>query len=227
MRSIGCGFVWLLIIALSACSSHQSSLDSQIKEDLNKLLNTVSQKKNLSNKLSKTPPSSGILSEDHVAMYVWVNARAMQISVSRIYASEKHARSTEGKQYFTTDSGKQILESVAAVETEFVELESELSNDEISALRELYLSPKLYDWVKQTIDTTVAIVDSTGESSVVDLVTFYDPVIKHNISLVKRFKEKLQFTNSVQLRINNTYQNLKATKSSAVVEKANLVVWPS
>lgn len=132
MCRIGCGFVWLLIIVLSACSSNQSSLDSQIKEDLNKVLNKVSQQKNLSNKLSKTPPLS---------------------------------------------------------------------------------------------DITVVSVESTGESGIVDLVTFCVPLIKHNISLVKSFKEKLQFANSVQLKINNIYQNLKVTKSPAVLENANLVVW--
>lgn len=225
MRCIGCGFVCLLIIVLSACSFNQSSLDSQIKEDLNKVLNTVSQTKNLSNKLSKTPPSSGMLSEDHVAMYVWVKARAMQMSVSRINTSENQILPTEAQQNLTTESGKQFVESVEVVDAKLVKLESELSNDEILALKELNFSPELYEWVKQTIDVTVAFMDSTDESSIVDLETFYDPIIKHNISLLRNYKEKLQFANRVQLRINTTFQNLKVTNSPAVLEKANLVVW--
>jgi len=225
MRCIGCGFVCLLIIVLFACSSNQSSLDSQIKEDLNKVLNAVSQTKNLSNKLSKTPPSSGMLSEDHVAMYVWVKARAMQMSVSRINTSENQILPTEAQQHLTTESGKQFVESVEVVDAKLVKLESELSNDEILALKELNFSPELYEWVKQTIDVTVAFMDSTEKSSIVDLVTFYDPIIKHNISLLRNYKEKLQFANRVQLRINTTFQNLKVTNSPAVLEKANLVVW--
>ena len=97
--------------------------------------------------------------------------------------------------------------------------------EQAAALKELNFAPELYSWVRQTIDNTVAFVESTGESSIVDLVTFYDPVIKHNITLVKNFKEKLQFTDSVQLRLNTIYQNLKVTERPAVLENANLIAW--
>ena len=75
MRSIGCGLVCLLFIVLTACNSGQTSLEAQLKEDLHKVLENVSQDKNLSKKLGKTPPSSGLLNEDHIAMYIWVKSR--------------------------------------------------------------------------------------------------------------------------------------------------------
>jgi hypothetical protein len=106
-----------------------------------------------------------------------------------------------------------------------LEQEFELSIDETAALKELNFAPVSYIWVRQTIDNTVAFVESTDESSIVDLVTFYDPVIKHNITLVNNFKEKLQFTDSVQLRLNTIYQNLKVTERPAVLENANLIAW--
>ena len=43
--------------------------------------------------------------------------------------------------------------------------------------------------------------------------------------LVNNFKEKLQFTDSVQLRLNTIYQNLKVTERPAVLENANLIAW--
>ena len=223
MRSIGCGCVCLLITVLSACSSNQSSLESQIKEDLKNVVNLVSQNKNLSKKLPKTPPSSGMLNEDYIAMYVWVKARSMQLRIARINGLEKQALSTEEQPLSKTDSHKQRIETSVTVDHE--QLEFELSIDEVATLEELNFGPELYSWVRQTIDNTMAFVESTGESDIVDLVTFYDPVIKHNIALVKDFKEKLQFADSVQLRINTTYQNLKVSKRPAVLEKANLVVW--
>ena len=97
MRSIGCGSVFLLITVLSACSSDQSSLESQIKEDLNNVVNLVSQNNALPKQLSKTPPSSGMLNEDYIAMYVWVKARSMQLRIARINGLEKEALSAEEK----------------------------------------------------------------------------------------------------------------------------------
>jgi hypothetical protein len=117
------------------------------------------------------------------------------------------------------------LETSVAADEKLLESDIELSIDEAAALKELKFSPELYGWIRQTIENTVAFVESTGDSEVVDLVTFYDPAIKHNMSLVTNFKEKLQFANSVQLRINTTYQNLKVTKHPAALEKANLIVW--
>jgi hypothetical protein len=225
MRSIGCGFVCLLIIVLSACSSDQSSLESQIKDDLDKVVSKVSQNKNLSKKLAKTPPSNGMLNEDYIAMYVWVKARSMQLRIARINGLEKQALSVEEKQQTKIDSHKQNIETSVAVDSEPLELEFELSIDEVAALEELNFGSELYGWVRQTIDNTVAFVESTSESGIIDLVTFYDPVIKHNITVVKTFKEKLQFADSVQLRINTTYQTLKVTKRPAALEKANLIVW--
>ena len=224
MRSIGCGLVCLSFLVLSACSSGQTSLEAQLKQDLDEVLKNVSQNKNLSKKLGKTPPASGLLNEGHISMYVWVKARAMQIQMARINETAKN--SVTAAEYSESKSPENGLTSEAAKAVTNIEsdLEADLTLVEIAALNELDFDSEMYKWVKQTIETTVEFVDASGDSEVMELVTFYDPVIKHNISLVNHFREKLQFASRVQLQLNNSLQSLQITHTLKSIEKSNLTV---
>ena len=228
MRSIGCGFVRLLVIAafsfLSACNSDKPSLEAQIKEDLTKVLSKVSQHKNLSKKLTETPPLSGMLSKDHITMYVWVKARATQMRLERTNTIDNKSQSSINELQQKANSGEASLRSAEKTNSEPAKLGIVLSKEEMATLNELKFSPELYGWVKQTIEATVDFVDAAGESGIADFVTFYDPVIKHNISLVNDFREKLQFANSVQLRVDGIFREINVTQIFVFKEKTSLFV---
>lgn len=185
------------ILFLSACNSEKLSHESQLKEDLAKVLNSFSQKKNLSQKLNTTLPADGKLTQDHLEMYVWVKARAMQLYLARQDAvrlqpaNEKQQTKTE-MSLQAIDTNKRKNNTMQVPGNEGV-----LSVDESVAVKELNFSPELYRWARQTIDDTVAFIESVNEPGLVDLVTSYDPAIKHNISLVKEFREKIKFVGNI------------------------------
>ena len=192
MRTQGCGLACVIIcLFLSACHSGQSSLESQIKEDLHKVLNSAAHKKELSRKLTSMPPDSRMLNEAHVEMYVFVRARAMQLRGSLTNSSINQLSTVSKEQ-------DQLQETTGSLEvSEFIaDISPEISPEELTALNELELSQELYVWVKQTIEVTVEFVDATGDSPILDIVTLHDPAIKHNISLVGNFQERLRFANS-------------------------------
>ncbi len=224
MSSIGFRVVYVLIILiLPACNSSQLSPELQLREDLKKVLSAVSQKKDLSKKLTKDPPSSGMLSEDHIAMFVWVRARAAQMQLATSEDTTKQDLISEQSKSPENKSQQQnpVLPNL---DEKGIQADAHLSSYEISALKELEFSLNLYVWVKQTIDYTVAFVNSAGESGIVEYVAFYDPVIKQNISLVQSFAENLQFANNVQLEHDVARQNLNVTQISAYAVNANLIV---
>ncbi|KPJ92696.1 MAG: hypothetical protein AMJ55_09445 [Gammaproteobacteria bacterium SG8_15] len=102
-----------------------------------------------------------------------------------------------------TEKQEQSQEMTGSFEgSEFiVDIDPEISPEEIAALNELELSQELYVWVKQTIEVTVEFVDATGDSTILDIVTLHDPAIRHNISLVENFQERLRFANSDSLKV--------------------------
>jgi len=204
MRTQGCGLACVIVcLFLSACHSGQSSLESQIKEDLHKFLNSAALKKELSGKLTSIPPDSRMLNEAHVEMYVLVRARAMQLRDSLTNSSINQLSTAAKEQKMATEKQEQSQEMTGSFEgSEFiVDIDPEISPEEIAALNELELSQELYVWVKQTIEVTVEFVDATGDSTILDIVTLHDPAIRHNISLVENFQERLRFANSDSLKV--------------------------
>ncbi len=198
MRRYGCAFVCIItFLSLSACNSDQSSLESRIQEDLNNVLNNVSQKQILSRKLTTAPPASGMLSDAHVDMYVLVKARAMQLRDARIPGHDKHLLTPTADEIVNKETSNHASEVASPHVRSMLEDEARpvISVNESAALRELNLSQELYVWVTQTIDDTVAFIDSTGNSGIVDIVEHFDPVIKHNITVVQNFMGKLKFAN--------------------------------
>jgi hypothetical protein len=214
MHTQGCGLACVIVcLFLSACHSGQSSLESQIKEDLHKVLNSAALKKELSGKLTSMPPDSRMLNEAHVEMYVLVRVRAMQLSGSLINSSLNQLSVASKGQQLATEKQDQLQESTGSLEgSEFiVDIDPEISPEELTALNELELSQELYVWVKQTIEVTVEFVDATGDSAILDIVTLHDPAIKHNISLIENFQERLRFANSDALKVSQLIYILVTT----------------
>ena len=214
MRTQGCGLACVIVcLFLSACHSGQSSLESQIKEDLYKVLNSAAHKKELSQKLTSMPPDSRMLNEAHVEMYVLVRARAMQLRGSLTNSPINQLSAAPKEQELATEKQDQLREATGSLESsEFiVDINPEISPEELTALNELELSQELYVWVKQTIEVTVEFVDATGNSTILDIVTLHDPAIKHNISLVENFQERLRFANSDSLKVSQLIYILVTT----------------
>jgi len=214
MRTQGCGLACVIVcLFLSACHSGQSSLESQIKEDLHKFLNSAALKKELSGKLTSIPPDSRMLNEAHVEMYVLVRARAMQLRDSLTNSSINQLSTAAKEQKMATEKQEQSQEMTGSFEgSEFiVDIDPEISPEEITALNELELSQELYIWVKQTIEVTVEFVAAAGDSTILDIVTLHDPAIKHNISLVENFQERLRFANSDSLKVSQLIYILVTT----------------
>ena len=214
MRTQGCGLACVIVcLFLSACHSGQSSLESQIKEDLHKVLNSAALKKELSGKLTSIPPDSRMLNEAHVEMYVLVRARAMQLRDSLTNSSINQLSTAAKEQKMATEKQEQSQEMTGSFEgSEFiVDIDPEISPEEIAALNELELSQELYVWVKQTIEVTVEFVAVAGDSTILDIVTLHDPAIKHNISLVENFQERLRFANSDSLKVSQLIYILVTT----------------
>lgn len=199
MRTQGCGLACVIVcLFLSACHSGQSSLESQIKEDLHKVLNSAAHKKELSQKLTSMPPDSRMLNEAHVEMYVLVRTRAMQLRGSLTNSPINQLSAAPNEQELASEKQDPLLETAGSSEgSEFIfDIDPDISPEELTALNELELSQELYVWVKQTIEVTVEFVDATGDSPILDIVTLHDAAIKHNISLVENFQERLRFANS-------------------------------
>lgn len=204
MRTQGCGLACVIVcLFLSACHSGQSSLESQIKEDLHKVLNSAAHKKELSLKLTSMPPDSRMLNEAHMEMYVLVRARAMQLRGSLTNSPINQLTAASKEQQLATEKQVQMQQTTGSLEgSEFiVEIDPEVSPEELTALNELELGQELYVWVKQTIEVTVEFVAATGDSTILDIVTLHDPAIKHNISLVENFQARLRFANSDSLKV--------------------------
>ncbi|MCI0505933.1 MAG: hypothetical protein L0Z73_07445 [Gammaproteobacteria bacterium] len=233
-RGSVCAIVFSFIsVFISGCNSDQSSSESKINKDLNKVLTVISQQKHLSRNLPAKPPAGGMLSEDHMNMYLWVNVRAMQLELARLGGANISILETAGTQPLTTDapeknSSSKISKLASQVDGIPPQAESDpdISLNESAALIELNFSKELFVWVKRTIRDTVAFIESAGETEIVALVTQYDPAIKHNITIVKQFRDKLTLSDDIQRRIAKSFPGLKATQTSALKDKIKLAVWP-
>ena len=199
-----CNFVGLLTcLFLFGCNADQPSLETQIKEDLHKVLKNVSQIQVLSKKLAIPPPTSGMLSADHLEMYVWVTARATQLYLARENSVDKNRESTsEATALVIVDKSEQQDIPIDSTPLE-IEYQPAITKGELTALSELDLDQELYLWVKTTVNNTVEFIDATGESEIADLVTLYDPVIKHNISLVQKYRKKFKYTENYSSKSQN------------------------
>jgi hypothetical protein len=234
MRKFGCVFVCAVVfLFISGCNANQASSESKINEDLNKVLAVISQQQHLSRNPPPKPPASGMLGEDHMNMYLWVNIRAMQLEFTRLCGASLSVPEISGSQPLTIDapekysSGKTSnLNDQVDVIPPKEESDPELSLNESAALVELNFNKELFVWVKRTIHDTLAFVESAGDPNIVELVAQYDPAIKQNIFMVKQFRDKLTFTDDIQRRISKFLPGFKATQTSALTDKIKLAVWP-
>jgi hypothetical protein len=222
-----------VFLFFSGCNSDQSSSESKINKDLNKVLTVISQQKLLSRNLPAEPPASGMLSEDHMNMYLWVNGRAMQLELARLGGANFSILENAGTQPLTTGAPEKNSSSKTFnlndqndVIQQKTERDPEISLNESAALVELNFNKDLFAWAKRTIHDTLAFIESAGETEIITLVTQYDPAIKHNITMVKQFRDKLEFSNDIQRRISKSFPGLKATPTSALTDKIKLAVWP-
>lgn len=206
MRTHGCGIAYAIaFLFLSACHSGQSALESQIKEDLNQILNSAAHKQQLAQQLSSVPPASRMLNEAHVQMYVLVKARAAQLRGTLTNGAKIQFAKAPEATPLSTEDHQQVTTPAVAFESSLLEFESEpeLSPEEITALNELELNQDLYVWVKNTIDDTLAFIDATTDSEIVDIVTAHDPAIKHNITVVNDSQERLSVANSIAFKVSS------------------------
>ena len=133
MYKAGWSFVGLLTcVFLFGCNSDKTSLEAQIKEDLHKVLQNVSQIQLLSKRLTAPPPVSGMLTADHMDMYVWVTARTMQLYLARKNNLDMKVESAPGEKPIANDDSMSIK----------TENDSEFSKDELIALKELEGDPE-------------------------------------------------------------------------------------
>lgn len=218
-RGITCALAFLF---LSACHSDRSSLEFQINEELNQLLNSAAHKQQLSQQLSSSPPDSRMLNEAHVKMYVLVKARAMQLP--GVKANNTAIDTTNATAQITSvvnGNDQPLIQAAESIDNPLlaVDSEPELSPQEQTALNELELNQDLYVWVKYTIDDTVAFIDATIDPAIIDAVTFHDPVIKHNITMVKNYQERLRFANSDSLKVSSLFHKPDSARSDLSREK--------
>ena len=221
MRTQGCGLTCAIVcLFLSACQSSQSALESRITEDLEKVLNSTALKKELSRKLTSTRSDSRMLNEAHVEMYVLVRARAMQLRGLLTESSTNQVLSASKQPEFATEKQgrSQSTEKSAAIGPTTVDIDPEISPEELTALNELDLSQDLYAWVKQTVEVTVEFVGANVDPAIFEIVTLHDPVIKHNISIVENFQERLSFAYSGSLQVSQFISTLEVTPTHLSAE---------
>lgn len=212
MRTQGCGLACVIVVCLflSACHSGQSALESQIKEDLQKVLNSAVHRNELSRKLTSTPPESHMLNEAHVQMYVLVRARAIQLRGSATNQQTSQLQSTSKDLEIVTGKHEEVQATIGFADGSkaVIGSDSEISQEELIALKDLELSQDLYAWVKQTIDVTVEFIDAIDDPAIFDIITLNDPVIEHNLSIVRNFQERLRLAYSDSMKVSEHFRFL-------------------
>jgi hypothetical protein len=187
----GCGCILVLAVpclSLSACSSSQASLEAQYQSDLQNVLESITQSDPFHREV-EAPSANSELSSEQLNMYVLVRAKAMQLAVEKKRAqhADDERGFTTGPNPFEADDKKRSAEHTGA--------HAGISDEERRVLKELHYSEEVYTRIKDTVDVTKAFLDAVDKPKILDLVTKYDPAIKHNLALVKSASHYLDVVN--------------------------------
>jgi hypothetical protein len=191
---------------LSACSSSQASLEAQFKSDLQNVLESVTHNNPFQLEV-EAPSVNGELSRAQLNMYMLVRAKAMQLALERndlVHSMDVQNGSKE-------NAGSHEANSKQTTADDYIVDRSGISAEERRVLKELNYSEDVYSRIKDTVDVTRAFLEAFDESKIMDLVTRYDPAIKHNLALVKTISHNLEIVN--RYPIQRVHQGFNSSKT--------------
>jgi len=173
---------------LHACSSNQSSGNSQNHYSQPEHFGNAQQKVTLEKSLSDIP-ADGKLRPEHIKMYVSVRIKQEQL---------RYQRHTENP---------------ASGELEKTNLQNSALTDDIEtiAIDDFGFDSKIYYWSKKVIQETLQNYSSSSSSTAAELTD--NDTLVHNLTLLKKHRDELRFAHSYRLKLKHSSEPDTALKN--------------
>ena len=189
MRHHYVGFAAVIILLVSGCGSNQTASISQQdisnQKDIHKAVEIIPQQK------TPTIPIDGRLRDEHLQMYVSVKIKAEQLR----YEME----SADSNVHIARVADQTVAEINQKPSTRQAEAINSPSAYEKKAIEEFEFNSNLYFWAKQTIYETLAQSPVDNTFSKKRASNFAEYVVNHNLRIVNKYRDQLQFVENYKL----------------------------